>query len=123
MSASDQIDGNRLIFKPSPLQGLKKGAGALTPEPARAEPLEVTAIPDVPPRVPEARPPVSAAHRDDVTTFSLEPLPAVAPEPAERADPAPAPDPGFDQARALTYVLLAAAAGAVLLALIWLGLI
>lgn len=75
-------DGNRMVFKPSPLQGLKKTApAARAPEPAAAGPAEVTAVPLATP------PPTERAH-EDLTYFSPT-IPDAAPSP-ESAQPAAA---------------------------------
>ena len=120
MSATDPIDGNRLIFKPSPLAGLKKTAPGQAQEaaPAVAGPLEVTAVPltavqaaqaaDAPPPAP--RPP--RPGRDDHTTISFEPLAPLPPagEAPKPKTPAPAEAPD----RAWLYLLIALAAAVLL---------
>ncbi len=123
VSATDPGDGNRLIFKPSPLARLKSTAPgeAREPAPAAAGPLDVTAVPltatqatqtaqagEAPPPAP--RPP--RPDRDDHTTISFEPL-APLPPAGEAPKPqtptqAEAPD------RTWLYLLVALAAAALL---------
>ncbi len=118
MSATDPGDGNRLIFKPSPLAGLKTTAPGEAREPAPAAgPLEVTAVPltatqaaqaaEAPPPAP--RPP--RPDRDDHTTISFEPL---APLPPAGETPKPQTPAQAEPDRMWLYLLVALAAAALL---------
>ena len=129
VSATDPGDGNRLIFKPSPLAGLKKTAPAQggAPAAAVAGPLEVTAVPLTRARAAEAPPPPAMPprpqrpDRDDHTTISFEPLgslPSAAETPQRQAPaetPQPkAPTPAEEPDRTGLYLLVALAAAAIL---------
>ena len=126
MSATDPGDGNRLVFKPSPLAGLRKtapGEGGAPPA-AVAGPLEVTAVPLTGAQAAEAPPPAPRPprpDRDDRTLISFEPLEALgagsetpprqAPAETPKAEaPAPAETPG----RTWLALLIALAAAAIL---------
>ena len=95
---SDPDEGNKLVFKPSPLQARKKRP----PFEVRGElagPQEVTAVPrsaSAAPAMAAAEPSDAAAaprpprqHRNDVTTISFEPLPELAKRPAPEPEPEP----------------------------------
>lgn len=125
MTGADPDEGNRLIFKPSPLASLMKTARHPIPEPPQAGPSEVTAVPQeaAEPEPASAPSPATAPHRDDLTTFSFEPLPAT-PGSAQPASSDGGQQAAFHQGggdRLWLYVLLAAAAGAILVALVWFG--
>lgn len=126
MSQSDPNESNRLIFKPSPLKELTKAARPQMAEAGQAGPSEVTAVPQFAASTPDV---AEASRHDDLTTFSFEQLPATAPVPdSPQAKPPDVPpampaETSDNSDRVLGYVLLALAAGAILLALIWLGLV
>jgi hypothetical protein len=121
VSATDPGDGNRLIFKPSPLARLKTTAPGEAREaaPAAAGPLDVTAVPltaaqaaqaaeAASPAPPAPRPP--RPDRDDHTTISFEPLATLPPAGEAPKPEAPAQAETPDRTWLSLLVALAAAA-------------
>jgi hypothetical protein len=108
--APDAADGNRIVFKPSPLKGRAPAPASSAPQHPPVGAAEVTAVPLADPRQ------TASAHRDDHTMISFEPL---------AADPAALPPAGVTpgaiprrRSRAWLYAAAALIAAALILLLL-----